>query len=83
MRRDAAVKLVRKVMSNPNIEVLPQTRDSFLRGLDLYRSGPDKTFSLPDCISMAAMREQGLSEVLTNDLHFEQEGFARLMGDCG
>ena len=35
----------------------------------------DKGFSLTDCISMQSMRREGLSDVLTNDWHFEQEGF--------
>ncbi len=44
-------------------------------GLQLYRDRPDKRYSLTDCISMQTMRREGLTEVLTNDRHFEQEGF--------
>jgi predicted nucleic acid-binding protein len=36
---------------------------------------PDKGYSLTDCISMQTMRKEGLTEVLTKDRHFEQEGF--------
>jgi predicted nucleic acid-binding protein len=36
-------------------------------------------YSLTDCISMNAMRAEALTEVLTNDHHFEQEGFTVLM----
>jgi predicted nucleic acid-binding protein len=28
-----------------------------------------------DCISIEVMRREGLSDVLTNDAHFAQEGF--------
>ena len=42
---------------------------------------PDKGYSLTDCISMATMRKKGLTEVLTNDRHFEQEGFRALFRD--
>ena len=28
-----------------------------------------------DCVSMQTMRREGLTDVLTNDRHFEQEGF--------
>jgi hypothetical protein len=45
--------------------------------LALYQSRLDKGYSLTDCISMQTMRREGLTEVLTNDRHFEQEGFAR------
>jgi predicted nucleic acid-binding protein len=31
-----------------------------------------------DCISMATMRREGLTDALTNDKHFEQEGFKAL-----
>ena len=32
-----------------------------------------------DCISMDTMRQMGLTEVLTNDHHFTQEGFTILI----
>ena len=38
-------------------------------------------YSLVDCISMQTMRQQGLTEALTNDRHFEQEGFRALFRD--
>jgi predicted nucleic acid-binding protein len=39
---------------------------------------PDKGYSLTDCISMGTMRREAITEVLTNDRHFEQEGFRAL-----
>jgi len=77
--RASAVAGVEALLSDPNAEVIPQTRQGFLDGLDLYRARPDKTYSLTDCISMATMRKLGLTDVLTNDRHFEQEGFSVLM----
>jgi predicted nucleic acid-binding protein len=52
-----------------------------LGGLALYRARPDKGYSLTDCISMQTMRREGLMDVLTNDRHFEQEGFRALFQD--
>ena len=49
--------------------------ESFLAGLRLYELRNDKGYSLVDCISMTTMRRQRISEVLTNDHHFIQEGF--------
>ena len=46
-----------------------------MKGLDFYASRADKAYSLVDCISMDTMRQMGLTEVLTNDHHFTQEGF--------
>ena len=77
--RKAAVRLVHKVMENPNVKVLPQTRDSFVRGLRLYELRPDKGYSLTDCVSMEIMREHNLFDVLTHDHHFRQAGFNILL----
>ena len=60
------------------MRVIPQSRKSFRASLDLYRARPDKRYSLVDCISMQTTHEEGLAEVLTNDRHFEQEGFRAL-----
>ena len=61
--------------------MIPQSRESFRAGLQLYRDRPDKGYSPVDCISMQTMRREGLTEVLTNDRHFEQEGFRALSRD--
>ena len=79
--RGIAAQLVRRIVANPTVTVLPQSRESFLSGLELYEARPDKQFSLTDCIAMHAMRTGNLREVLTNDHHFEQEGFVILLTD--
>lgn len=78
IRRQAA-RMARAILDDPNVHVVPQSRDSFLRGLAFYEQRPDKGYSLTDCISMNSMRTDGLTEVLTNDHHFEQEGFTVLV----
>ena len=75
LRADAA-KIVRSILTASTVRVLPQSRQTFLEGLAFYESRPDKGYSLADCISMQAMRREGLTEVLTNDRHFEQERFS-------
>jgi len=78
MRKQAA-KMVRAILENPNVKVIPQTRESFLKGLIFYENRSDKEYSLTDCISMNVMSAESLVEVLTNDHHFEQEGFTFLI----
>lgn len=78
MRKQAG-KMVRAILANPNVRVVPQTRDSFLKGLTLYESRGDKKYSLTDCISMNVMKAESLIEALTHDRHFEQEGFTVLI----
>jgi predicted nucleic acid-binding protein len=73
--RRRAARFARDILANPFIVVLPQTRTSFLEGLSLYESRLDKAYSLTDCIAMQVMRQEGLTDVLTNDHHFTQEGF--------
>ena len=80
LRREAA-ESVEGILASSVIRVIPQSRESFLAGLRLYRARPDKGYSLVDCISMQAMRKEGLTEVLTNDRHFEREGFRALFRD--
>jgi predicted nucleic acid-binding protein len=77
-QRGRAAATVRRLLANPAIRVVEQSRDSFLGGLDLYQSRPDKGYSFTDCISMQTMRREGITEALTNDRHFEQEGFRAL-----
>ncbi len=78
MRRWVA-KTARDAISSRDVRVIPQSRESFLSGLDLYTARPDKGYSLVDCISMQTMRRLGLTEVLTNDRHFVREGFTALL----
>jgi uncharacterized protein len=76
--RSRAAAIIRRILVHPDIEVVPQSRQSFLNALALYEARPDKSYSLTDCSSMATMRAQGISQVLTRDAHFAQEGFALL-----
>jgi len=76
--RGKAAATVRAARQNPAVDVLPQTRADFDAALALYEARPDKEYSLTDCRSMLALRSLGLTEVLTNDHHFTQEGFTIL-----
>ena len=73
--RTRAARYVQTLLDTPGLMVLPQTRTGFLHALALYLARPDKHYSLTDCASMQVMRQEGLTEVLTNDRHFTQEGF--------
>jgi predicted nucleic acid-binding protein len=80
-QRRVASRAVERMQVDRTVRILPQTRDGFLAGLGLYRARPDKGYSLTDCISMEAMRREGLTDVLTDDAHFAQEGFVCLLRD--
>ncbi len=77
--RAEAAKTVRDILSSPNVTIAEQTSESFLDGLTRYERRLDKAYSLQDCISMNIMEAEGITEILTGDHHFEQEGFMILM----
>jgi predicted nucleic acid-binding protein len=77
--RRGAVAQVEGILSGANIEVIPQSHETFIAGLALYKARPDKGYSLTDCISMHAMRERAIIDILTHDDHFRQEGFTVLL----
>ena len=79
--RGKAVEFVHAINQDPNITVVPQTRESFRKGLELYQRRADKGYSVADCVSMVTMRERGLHEILTYDHHFTQEEFTVLLSD--
>ena len=79
--RSRALAHARRILDEPGIHVIQQSRDSLLSGMALYGARPDKKYSLVDCISMQTMRREGLTNVLTSDHHFEQEGFRALFKD--
>lgn len=76
--RAYAAATVHDLRNDSNVDVLPQTRADFDAALAVYESRTDKDYSLTDCRSMNAMRGLGMTEVLSNDHHFTQEGFTIL-----
>ncbi len=76
--RSKAATFVRDVRNDPDVDVLSQTRADFDAALALYEARLDKEYSLTDCRSMIALRTFGVTDVLTNDHHFSQEGFTIL-----
>lgn len=77
--RLAAVGRVRALQSDSSVRILPQSGASFRKALDRYEARGDKGYSLQDCVSMNVMEARSITEILTTDHHFEQEGFTVLM----
>jgi uncharacterized protein len=79
INRDATLGLLAEIMDDPDFEVVwvdePLHRAAFALLLDR----PDKNYSLCDAASFVLMRQRSLSEALTTDHHFEQEGFVHLL----
>jgi predicted nucleic acid-binding protein len=77
--REAAVRTVEAIQRHSNMRIHPQTRASFANGFRLYAERMDKGWSIVDCISINTMKDLSIREVLSNDSHFEQAGFVRLI----
>ena len=78
-RAVATSKLVAETKLITTEDVLVELLNFFSEYGEKARRGADKGYSLTDCISMHAMRELGVGDILTHDDHFRQEGFTVLL----
>jgi predicted nucleic acid-binding protein len=74
-QRDRFPTFLAELRASPCATIVPPSLDLFDRAVALYRSRPDKAWSLTDCVSFVVMRERGMQDALTADHHFEQAGF--------
>ena len=77
--REVFLKLLDVLHESPDASIIAASEELFERGVELYRQRPDKDWSLTDCISFVVMADEGLTEALTGDRHFEQAGFRALL----
>ncbi len=62
-----------------DIEIIPASSELFRLGFELYKKRSDKEWSLVDCTSFVVINEMKISEAFTEDRHFEQAGFVKLL----
>jgi predicted nucleic acid-binding protein len=77
--RAASLIFIRDLVDNPDIDTTWVDEALHREAVALLVARQDKTYSLCDAVSFILMRECGLTEALTTDHHFEQEGFRRLL----
>lgn len=76
--RSKAAAISYALQDDPDVRLLPQASESFFAGLRLYKDRPEKEYSMTDCISIAIMKAEGMTESATGDWHFEKEGLRAL-----
>jgi uncharacterized protein len=76
---DDFLRLLEALRSDPRVSVVHLTQPLLERGIELFRSRPDKDWPLTDCISFVVMQENGVREALTGDQHFTQAGLIALL----
>ena len=80
-RRVRGLQLLAKFTSEEGYRLLPIQETLLQEGLDLYRARVDKEWGVTDCISFVLMKQEGVTEALTADMHFRQAGFIALLLD--
>ena len=76
---DSVLRLLMSLIANPDIETVwpDETLTSQALALLLARQG--RGYSLCDAVSFVLMRARNLTESLSTDRHFDDEGFRRLL----
>lgn len=70
---------IRGIERNSRIEVLWVDQRIHRSGMDRLARRLDKTYTLCDAVSFVLMESFEITDALTTDRHFEQEGFTRLL----
>lgn len=79
VKGDARIQILDEIRSANWLKILFVSRTSDEEAWNLLKARPDKDWSLADCSNFVVMRSRGIAEALTNDRHFEQAGFVRLL----
>lgn len=79
LNQKKTLDFVADLLTNPLIEITWIDERLHKRAFALLQVRQDKDYSLCDAVSFIVMRERGISDALTTDKHFEQEGFVRLL----
>ena len=79
LNRQKTLEFVEVLVKNPLVEIVWIDESLHRQAFALLQQRLDKTYSLCDAVSFVVMRERGITEALTTDRHFEQEGFIKLL----
>jgi predicted nucleic acid-binding protein len=77
--RSSVLAFIVDLLDNLDIEIVWVHEQLHRDAVELLTVRQDKTYSLCDSVSFVLMNQRGITEALTTDQHFEQEGFTRLL----
>jgi predicted nucleic acid-binding protein len=77
--RTTVLGFLNDLAKSPRVTVIWVNQDIHQQGMELLGNRLDKGYSLCDAVSFVLMREHQITEALTTDRHFVQEGFVRLL----
>ena len=78
-RREKGFRLLNKIRNEDGFRIVPLTEVLLQNAITLYGERSDKNWGLTDCISFVLMRQEGVAEALTADIHYRQAGFRALL----
>ncbi len=79
LSREKIIAFSEIVLSDDSIEIVWIDEDLHSKAVQLLTKRQDKGYSLCDAVSFVVMREREITESLTKDKHFAQEGFIALL----
>jgi len=79
LNRSKALDFAAALFDNSLVEIVWVEEVLHRAAHALLQARLDKTYSLCGAVSFVLMRERGITDALTTDKHFEQEGFVRLL----
>jgi predicted nucleic acid-binding protein len=77
--RPRIIEYVDVVKQSPSVDLVHIDHGLDNQAWKLLTDRNDKNWSLVDCSSFVVMQNEGITESLTTDHHFEQAGFVRLL----
>jgi predicted nucleic acid-binding protein len=77
--QSTVLSYISELLNNPKVEIVWVDESLHQKAVNLLMDRQDKTYSLCDAVSFVLMRRRGITEALTTDKHFKQEGFTRLL----
>jgi uncharacterized protein len=77
--RSSVLSFITALLGHPDIETIWVDERLHSKAIELLAARQDKTYSLCDAVSFVAMSQRNITDSLTTDRHFEQEGFNRLL----
>ena len=77
--RREIIKFSSRILDDKDVEIIWIGENLHRQAVALMRERTDKNYLLCDAVSFIVMRQRGISESLTTDKHFRQEGFIRLL----
>lgn len=77
--RHQIISFVNSLKTSSYVEIIHINQEIDDLAWNLLSNREDKQWSLVDCSSFIIMNQNNILEALTNDVHFEQAGFIRLL----